>query len=109
VPPCSLHGMMGEHKNEHIMRWRWTAFQKGVRGVGGRQRRQKPKKTTINQLWVEHNNQPMIVKVSGPVRTKRASELVGVGEDGGAGRGGMKPIPLTKLVGRHKDNDNNKK
>ncbi len=57
----------------------------------------------------EHNNQPTIVKVSGHVRMQRARELAGVREDGGVGRGGMKPIPLTKPVRRHDNNDNNNK
>jgi hypothetical protein len=51
----------------------------------------------------------MIVKVSGHVRTQRARELVGVGEDDGAGRGSIKPILSTKPVGRHDDNDDKKK
>jgi hypothetical protein len=42
------------------------------------------------------------------MRTQRASELAGVGEDGGVGRGGMKPIPSTKPVGRQENNDNKK-
>jgi hypothetical protein len=38
--------------------------------------------------WVEHHNQPTIVKVSGHMRTQRARELAGVGEHGEVGRGG---------------------
>ncbi len=42
------------------------------------------------------------------MRTQQARELEGGGEDSGVGRGGMKPIPSTKPVERH-DNDDNKK
>ncbi len=42
------------------------------------------------------------------MRTQQARELAGVGEDGGAGRGGMKPIPLTEPVGRYDEDDDKK-
>jgi hypothetical protein len=42
------------------------------------------------------------------MRTQQARELAGVGEDGGAGRGDMRPIPSTKSVGRHNNNDDKK-
>jgi hypothetical protein len=39
----------------------------------------------------------MIVKVSGCVRMQRSRESTGVGEDGGAGKGGYEAHPINEV------------
>ncbi len=63
-----------------------------------------------NNNHLTMGNQPTILKDSRHMRTQRARELAGVGEDsGGGGKGGMKPIPSMKPVGRHNNDDDRKK
>ncbi len=72
------------------------------------------RKITINRQWsksevaiaIQENNQPwwMLEDVARDGGGSRG-EAWGKGEDSGGERSTTKPIPSTKPVGRHKDND----